>query len=530
MDILVLLASRAGQVVSRDQILDQIWKSRHVAESVLPRCIAELREALGDDPGRPSYVETIPKRGYRLIAPAADSAGVPSDAKRPSVLVLPFRDLSEKGDQQYFCDGPAEQIINSLTRVRGLRVIGRNSAFLLRGDVRDLTRIKTRIDVDKILEGGVRKAGEQIRVTVELLDVAGECYVWSRSYEGTTGDIFNLQDEIALTVVEKLKLDLLDTERTRVAKRHTNDVEAHTWYWKGLLYWNQRTGEGIRLSRECFETAIRQDPGYALPYVALANSHSAAGLYSMVHPAECFSEARRLVHKALALAPNLAEAHAALGWTTFLSDWDWPAAEASFRLALGLSPNYSTTCVWYALALSWVGRPDEAAGILERACVSGPLSPLLAVTRGVLLYQQERFQAARDQFRGVLQVESNFSLAHFHLGRVLVAAGDFERAAEHARNAIALGFPPAAIVLAFAHAKAGRGSAAKAVLDETLARSRTEYVSPAAIAYMYLALGEPANARHWLADAGRLRDPLLLQIRSDPLVKDLLPSDSERCV
>jgi len=521
MDLLVLLAGRAGQVVSRDEILQAIWGTRFVAGSVLPRCISELRELLGDDPEFPTFVETIPKRGYRLIAPVVDSSEGPLKTRQPSVLVLPFRDLSATQDQQYFCDGLSEQIINSLTRLPGLRVIARTSAFQFRGDRPDLPRIMSHLHAEKILEGSVQKADGQFRITVRLIDTDTGSYVWSQSYEGTTRNVFDLQDEITLRVVAELRVGLLDRERDGLARRHTDNERAHDWYLKGLYHWNQRTREGIIHSRLCFEEALREDPAYALPYVALANSHNIAGFYGMAPPERCYPEARRLVGRALEMDPDLAEAHAALGFMAFLYDWDWPAGQACFKRALVLSPSYSTTYVWYALCLSWEGQPEEAAVTLERAYLSDPLSPLVATTRGVLLFEQEEFQAAQHQLRQVLQVEQNYPLAHLHLGRALAAAGEFDQAAAHAKSAMVLGPSCGGALLVLACARAGRTTEARTVLGELLEKYQTDYVSPVMLAYAHFGLGELDNARRWLAEALERRDPLLPQLRRDPLVREV---------
>ena len=520
MDLLVLLADRAGRVVSREEILQEIWKRRFVAETVLHRSIAELRDSLDDDREHPVFIETIPKRGYRLVAPVLNSTAALVKTRQPSVLVLPFRDLSEKGDQQYFCDGLAEQIINALARVRGLRVIARSSAFRVRREAADLSEIKKLVNVDLVLEGSVRKAGDQIRITVELIDVAGECYMWSECYDRTAGSILDLQGEIALGIVEKLRVELLAHERNGVVKRHTEDVEAHTSYLKGLYYWNQRTREGTRLSRQCFEQAIQQDPGYALPYVALANSYSIAAFYGLAPAGKCFPEARRLAGRALEIDPGLGESQAALGFIAFLYDWDWPASEACFKQALALNPNYSTAYAWYALCLSWAGQPERAADTLERAYVSDPLSPLLATTRGVLLYQQEQYEPACRQFRQVLEVDSDYTLAHAHLSRTLIALGEYDQAVAHATKA-AIGLPVALLWAGFAHARAGRRAEAGAILSQVLEAFGKDCFSPVLIGYLYLALHDSERALHWFAEARRLRDPLLPQVRSDPLASEV---------
>ncbi len=519
-DLLVFLAKRAGQVVSKDDILAAIWEKEFVAESVLPRCIAELRESLSDDPRAPTFIETIPKRGYRLIAPVVDPAETPVRTTQPSVLVLPFRDLSKNQDQQYFCDGLAEQIISALTRIRGLRVIARTSAFLLRDESSASPRIRERVWADMILEGSVSKAGERIRVVVQLVDSRSQAYVWSESYRRSAVDIFDVQDEITLTIAEKLSVELLAYERNGVLQRFTDDVEAHRWYLKGLHYWNQRSREGMHLCRQCLERAIEQDPGYALPYVALADFFSISGFYGFLPPDESFPEAHQLLGRALAIDSGFAAAHASLGFVTFLYDWDWAASRRCFTQALALHPNHSTTNVWYALCLSWAGEAGEAMDHAERASLCDPISPLVGATMGVLLYQQRQYGGAIEQFRRVLQTHPDYTLAHSHIARALIMDGQYEQAAFHATTASGLGMPFAGAFAAFASARAGDPGKAETTIQELLKASRQKYRSPLLMAYLYVALGDRANALRWFGEAKRIRDPLLCQARADPLLNE----------
>lgn len=527
MDLLVLLASRPAQVVGRKEILDKICGTQFVSNSILPRCIGELRQLLGDDPEHPTFIETVPTRGYRLIAPIADRTPGASKPRQPSILVAPFNDLSEHRDQQWACDGMREQIIGALTRVVGLRVIARSSAFLLGREPADLNAMRTRINVDHALGGSIQRSADHLRITVHLVDVGDQSHLWSHTYCAPADKIFDLQDEIAQMVVAKLKVELLGAERERLTRRHTNNVEAHSWYLKGLHYWNQRTREAFRCSRECFVQAMKEDPGYALPYVGLANCHSMAAFYGGTRPGDSFPEARRFASTALAIDPELAEPHATLGLISYLYDRDWPRSEEHFKRALALSPNYPITWVWYALCLSWAGQPDKAAGYLERAYWADPLSPLPATTRGVLLYQEGHYREAQNQLQQVVHTDRNYALAHFHLGRVCILLGEHDQAIGHAAKAVDLGLPCAKGVLAFAHARAGQIPRARRIVSELIQKFRRDYASPAVIAYAFVGLRNVPKAASWLTEARRLRDPILCQVPSDPLVNAVC---SEPCV
>lgn len=517
MDLLTLLAERAGQVVTRAEIQERVWAGRSVAATVLPRCVAELRDSLEDDVHSPAFIETIPKRGYRLIAPVVDPAQVPLHTRQPAVLVLPFRDLTERSDQQYFCDGLAEQIINALAHVRGLRVIARQSAFLLRDSGSDRAVVGGRVGAQIVVEGSVRRAGNRIRVDVRLTKAATGCYAWVESFEGTDRHLFDLEDRIAIAVAEQLQVEILGYERSAIVRRYTHDVDAHASYLKGLHYWNLRTSEGMRLCRSHFQDAIAKDPRFPLPYTALADGDTMSAFYGFAPAIDALAEARRLLDRALTLDSELAQAHASLGFTTLLEQWDMSVSEPSFKRALALNPNYAVAYVWYALGLAWHGRIEQASDALERAYVADPLSPLLGTTRGVLLSLLDRYEEASRQHQEVLEVSPDYTLAHLHLSRAFLALGDYDGAARHAARVRELGMPASGIALAgMAHARAGRKEAAETSRRLLLNAQRTGYVAPILVAALHFALGDRDRAIHWLADSQRLHDPLLVPFVREP--------------
>ena len=351
---------------------------------------------------------------------------------------------------------------------------------------------------------------------MQLIDSRSQSYVWSERFERSAADIFDVQDEITLRIAEELSVELLAYERNGVLKRFTDDIGAHKWYLKGVHYWNQRRREGMRLCRHCFEKAIEQDSGYVLPYVALADFYTISAFYGFLPPDRSFPEAHRLLSRALLIDSGFGAAHSSLGFATFLYDWDWAASRKCFRQALALNPNHPTTNVWYALCLSWAGEADEAMDRAERAYLSDPISPLVGTTRGVLLYQRHQYGCASEQFRRVLQAHPDYTLAHAHLARALILDGQYEQAAFHGMTASRLGQPFAEVFAAFASARAGEPGRAETAIQDLLKSARKEYVSPLSIAYLYVALGDRANALRWFGEAKRIRDPLLCQARADP--------------
>jgi len=277
-----------------------------------------------------------------------------------SVAVLPFKDLSSKKDQEYFCDGMAEELINALTKIERLKVASGSSAFQFKGRGYDIREVGEKLKVQTVIEGSVRKAGNRLRITVQLINVADGFHVWSEKYDRDMEDIFAIQDDISLTIVEKLKVKLLRKEKAKIVKRHTEDVVAYNLYLKGRYFWNKRTKEGFRRAIEYFEQAVAEDSTFVLAYAGLADSYNLLGFYCILSPKESFPKAKAAVKKALEIDDTLAEAHAALGFARMYYDWDWKDAEREFKQAIELNPGYPTAHHWYAEYLALMGQMDAA--------------------------------------------------------------------------------------------------------------------------------------------------------------------------
>jgi TolB-like protein len=234
MDLLVFLAQNAGRVVGKDEIIGTVWERRFLAESVLTRSVADLRRLLSDDAEEPRFIETVPKRGYRLIVPVLEeSSPAKSAVAYPSVAVLPFTNMTAGEDQQYFCDGLAEELTNALTRLRGLRVIARTSAFAFKGKAMDVRQIGRQLSVGAVVEGGVQRSADRLRITVQLIDATDGSHLWSDRFDRGASDIFAIQDEIARAVAAALSIRLLGDEETRLVRRHAQDLESHDLYLRG---------------------------------------------------------------------------------------------------------------------------------------------------------------------------------------------------------------------------------------------------------------------------------------------------------
>jgi TolB-like protein/Tfp pilus assembly protein PilF len=482
MDLLVYLAEHPNQVVTKDQILDDVWHQRFVAESVLSRSVAELRQLLDDDVQQPRVIETISKRGYRLVAAvtprgSGSSSTWPEADGRPSIVVLPFLDLAPNRDHEYFCDGLAEELTNRLAHVRGLKVVARTSAFAFKGKAVDVREIGRQLGVRTVMEGSVQRSADRVRVTVQLIDVADGCHLWSGRFDRTGGDIFAVEDEIALAVASELRLKLAAGAETRVTRRHTTNPEAHDLYLRGRHHSARRNLEAFGQAIRCYERAIELDPGYAAAHAGIAECCCVIGFVGLRRPTEVFPRARQEAERALAIDPNLTEAHAVLAFETAMHQWNWEKAERHFLQALDLGPGYAFTRVWYSHLLTASGRFDEALDQLERACECDPLAPAVQTTLGMALYYARQFDRAADCCRKVLAMDPSFGFARYFAGRVYRAQGNFEAAVAELRIA-SRGLPHALGCLAGSLRSLGRESEAAQACEQLERLSRMQYVSP----------------------------------------------------
>ena len=323
------------------------------------------------------------------------------------VAVLPFANISADAADEYFSDGLTEELISQLSKIRKLRVIARTSIMKYKGTNQDIAEIGRALQVGTILEGSVRKAGNQVRITAQLIDVASQAHLWSEDYDRALQDIFAIQSDIARQVAEALQITLLANEQKQIEQQDTADLEAHNAYLKGLYFYNQG-GVAYDKSRTYFEEAIERDPGYALAYARLADVYVKLPFNSNMPSAEAYANARAAAEKALALNDALAEAHSALGSVKVLADWDWSGAEREFHKAIALNPNYAIAHAEYGhkVLSAVMGRYDDALAELRRAQELDPLSVPIAMQIGWVYNHARRWDQSIAQFQRVLELGS----------------------------------------------------------------------------------------------------------------------------
>jgi len=443
-----------------------------------------------------------------------------------SIAVLPFQDMSPQKDQEYFCEGMAEELINALTKVARLQVASRTSAFQFKGKGYDIGKIGKELNVHSVLEGSIRKAGNKLRITAQLINVSDGYHLWSEKYDRDMEDIFAIQDEISLAIVDNLKLKLLRDEKTNLVKHHTENKEAYNLYLKGKYFWNRRTEVGFNKAFGFFQSAIEIDPQYALPYIGIADTYNISGHFCFIPPSEAFEKARAAATKALEIDKNLSEAHTSLAWIHTYYDRNWILAEKEYKLSIDLNSEYATAHEWFAIFLAGRGRFDEAITEINKAIELDPLSVMINAILGIVLYFSRRFEEAIEQFRKTLEMNPNFPFAHIWQGlsylgiaahdKALVSLMKFEALAKDMTYGLGL--------LGMTYALADQNIKAFEILEKMEKLSETKYLSPMYKALIFLGLGNKDKAFTYIDKAFIDREPFLCYLKTIPVV-DSLRSD-----
>jgi serine/threonine protein kinase/Tfp pilus assembly protein PilF len=412
----------------------------------------------------------------------------------PRIAVLPFSDLSAERDQEYFCDGIAEELTNRLARLAGIRVASRTSAFSMKGKGLDIQTLSEKLGVDQVLEGSVRKAGKRLRISVQLVNSTDGYQIWSERYDRDLEDIFAIQDEISLSIESQLKLSLAEVEGQSIERRYTNNVDAYNLYLKGLYYWNRRFEGGLGMAIECFEQAIQMDPSYSLAHAGIADCYVQLAGYSLLPPGMAYPRALAAAETALQLDSRLAEAQTAMALVTLWFKWDAQGAELGLRKALELNPRYGLARHYLSLCLSYTGRFKEAVEEIRYAQKLEPLSPIVNSTAGLILYYSRRYEEALEECRHTLELEPTAHVAIFVRAAVYAAKGMWEESIAGFEEAAKLTQDRAFWLALVGYAYAGSGNRKRAEeIIETLrqrSESKEEYVDSILPAWIYAGLNE----------------------------------------
>jgi TolB-like protein/Tfp pilus assembly protein PilF len=441
LEVLICLAERPGDVLSKEKIVKRVWPDTFVSDGILTYSISELRKALGDDARNPHIIETISRKGYRLIAQVIQLG--PTVKSRPSIGILSFYDMSPEKDQEHFCDGIAEEIISSLTQVKELHVASRTSSFAFKGKSEDVRMIGRKLGVAAVLEGSVRKAGDHLRITAQLINVEDGYHLWSERYDREMKDIFAIQDEISRSIAATLKITLTPEESSALAKVPTADVQAYDYYLRGKQFLYQYKRKGIEFALRMFTQAIELDPNFALAYAGISDCCAFLFLYAgshEVHREQADSSSLR----AIELDPESPEAYASRGVALALKA-DYGEAEKAFETAIRLGPRLFEAYYYYARIAFVQGKVEKAIELYEKASEVQPQdyqAPLLVAQIYADIGRDQEAQAARR--RGICIAEARLRLnpddaRALYLGaNGLVALGECEKGLEWARQAVEL--------------------------------------------------------------------------------------------
>ena len=571
--VLICLLENPGELITREELNQRLWSDTSVNfEHGLNAAVKRLRRALNDSADNPRFVETLPRRGYRFIAPVQLGDAVvpelPIDTppeeppivrntrrwlipaalllvvsvvalflvmRRPtsrppatirSLAVLPLENLSGDASQEYFSDGMTDELITELGQIGELRVISRTSIMTYKNTHKSLPEIGRELNVDAVVEGTVLRSGRQVRITAQLIQAAADRHLWAQSYEGDIGDALALQKKVAISIAKEIRIELTPQEQSVLqTARHVN-LDAQESYLKGRYFWNKRTADGLRKAIGYFTQASQTDPTYAPAFAGLADSYALLGdwEYGVLAPQEAYPKAKAAAMKAVELDETLGEAHVSLAFSLQNFDWDWGGAEREFTRGMRLSPGYATGHHWYAWYLTAQGKTAEAIAEMKKAESLDPLSLIIGADLAEELVIAHRYDEAIEQSRRTIELDPRFAVAHYELGQAFVQKHMYKEAIVELQKAIEFsgGSSTCTSNLAYAYALSGQREKVDPILEALKKGSKSGLSNAPEIALVYVSLRDNGQAMSWLERAyqERFNPTILLRPAFDPLRSD----------
>ena len=525
-ELLVALVERAGRLVEKDTLIKKVWPDVAVEEGNLNKGVFSLRQLLDPDAGS-RYIETIPKRGYRFVAPvtsetpaaAPPSADISSAAAENSIAVMPFSDMSAARDHEFFCEGMSEEIINALGRVPDLRVASYTSSMRFKGKALETVSIGRELKVSWLLEGSVRKSGEMVRIAVQLVRASDGFSAWSGRFDRQLDDIFTVQDDIAGMIAQTLTKRVGKTGGPLVTST-TPSAEAYSLFLEGRYLWNKRPGEVVWQALDRFERAIAIDPNFAPAHAALAGVYGTLGAweFGVLPPAEALAKAKAAAARALELDPQLAAGHTAVGYTRLHFDWNAAAACREFDQAIALNPAWVDAHHWHSHALCAAERFSESLDACRRIVELDPLNPLMHAHVAWHHYIAREFSEALAQSERVVRMEPSFHWGHFFAGWAYERLGRGAEAIAALRQAVECSAGSPVMLAGLGHTLAvlhERRDARRIVQD--LQRLRGDKgLFAYELAVIHSALGDLEQAFTWFTRAVNERSGWMAYVRVDP--------------
>jgi TolB-like protein/DNA-binding winged helix-turn-helix (wHTH) protein/Flp pilus assembly protein TadD len=579
LQVLAVLLNRAGEVVTREELRSQIWSADTFVDfdHSLHNAIARIREALGDSAETPRYIETLPRRGYRFIAPVErDEAQVPptfGESVRPgevpvapglgkhralvttflallviafavwlarmgthpasaaprlnSIAVLPLSNLSDDPSEEFFADGMTDQLITDLAKVGSLRVVSRTSVIRYKGTKKDLPEIARELNVDAIVEGSVIRSGQRVRVTAQLLQAPTDRHLWAETYDRDLGDVLKLQGEVADAIAQQVRAQLTPQQQAQLRRADVVNPAAYDSYLKGRLYFTTEFTKpsSLKKAQQDFEESIQKDPNFALAYAGLADTYVFLAYSGALQRDPAYRSAKEALAKAQELDDSIGEAHDTLGVLSWRFDWNWDAAEREFNRAIALAPSYSCAHEDRAIFLGFIGRRDEALAEIAKINqldYSFSSAGSETATYYVLRDYPELIEASRRS----LLLDPNDWSQHYFLGLGYEATGKLREAISEYQKALQLSDGAQRPTVALAHALSAAGEKTKAdkILRDLERKSKEIHVPPYTMATLYANLGDNDKAFEFLEKAYSEKSlDLSFWLKSDLLLDSLRP-------
>ena len=529
-ETLLYLVQHREKVAKKEDILNSVWPETFVEESNLAQNIFLLRKALGEERNEHRYIVTIPGVGYRFVAPVKEyealykTEKVESGKAVESIAVLPFKNLTGDDTEKFLGPGLADSLIMRLSSMRHVKVRPTAAVLKYNHPQQDPLAIGRELNVDALLDGVYQQEADKIRVSVQLVSVKDGITLWAAKFDERFTNIFAIQDSISDQVVRSLALKLSGDEQRQISQSYTKSPEAFQLFIKGRYFWNQRTIDGLKKALEYAQAAIAADPTYAPAYVGLADSYNLLGAqHNVLPPRESFPKAKAAALRALEIDEMLAEAYASLAFVELCYEWNWLAAEQSYRKAIELKPNYPTAHHWYGELLSTLGRFDEAQEELQKAQEFDPLSLAINVDLAASYYYSRQYERSERHLLNLLELNPNFIRAYEVLGRVYEQQGEHVKALTAWQKAEELSGKHPVIQAEFAYSliTAGNISEGRQILAQLEQASTRKYISLFRIAEIYIALGQHELAHDWLERAFRERDVEFVFLKVKPTVDPL---------
>jgi len=578
--VLALLARRAGQPITREEIRAEIWGDQTVVdfERGLNFAINKIRSALGDSAESPTFIQTLPRRGYRFVCPvqapttdepkpeAADLKPQPeiprhrrlvsvtavavcvaastgavfyfrstrgvADGGIRSIAVLPFETLSHTAADEYLSDGAADALITELGRIPALRVTSRTSSGLYRKPAKPAKEIAHELGVDALVEGAVLRSRDRVHAFVQLIDAATDRQIWSDSYDRSVGDILTLQGEVARSIAAAIRVRLTEQQRSTLSLSHPVNPEAYELYVRGRFNWNRVTADGSRQAIADFERALSYDPKFALAYAGLADAYAGLPVSTGTPAAEALVKAKQAAEQALAIDPNLVEAVNVLAEVAEYS-WNWQDTERLFQHVFEMNPSYAQAYHDYGFYLLAMNRVNDAITSTRKACMLDPLSVYFAADLAFNPYQLGNTDEAIRQLQRILTMDPQFPATHIYLAMAYAGRGDFDNALAAAKRSVELDREDLFTIgtLGYVYGKAGKTREARQVLERLRETARHRRVSAYHFALVQLGLGNRELALDYIWQAYDERfymlplinvTPEFAPLRTEPRYRELL--------